>query len=51
MRYLASSPVRVVGAVTGQRYDFSGERPEQAVDARDAAVLLATPHFARSPRM
>jgi hypothetical protein len=39
LRYAQSPAVRVVGPVTGRPYHFSGERPTQMVDARDAAVL------------
>ena len=39
--------VRVRGPVTGQVYEFSGERPSRWVDARDADGLLRTRHFVR----
>ena len=39
--------VRVRGPVTGQVYEFSGERPSRWVDARDAEGLLRTRHFVR----
>lgn len=48
LHYLATSPVRVIGPVTGRRYLFSGKSADQAVDPRDAEVLLATRHFARA---
>jgi hypothetical protein len=41
------APVRVRGPVTGQVYEFSGERPSRWVDARDADGLLRTRHFVR----
>ena len=49
LNYVAGSPVRVRGAVTGRQYDFSGLRPTQAVDARDAAGLLRTSLFRAAP--
>jgi hypothetical protein len=45
LRYLESSPIRVRGPVTGQQYEFSGSRPVQAVDPRDAPALLRTRFF------
>ena len=47
LRYRDRAPVRVRGPVTGQVYEFSGERPSRWVDARDAEPLLRTRHFAR----
>ena len=43
--YLASPPIRVRGPVTGQAYAFSESQPSQAVDARDAAVLVRNTAF------
>ena len=40
LRYLATSPIRVQGPVTGRQYEFSGARPVQIVDASDAAALV-----------
>ena len=48
LRYLESSPIRVRGLVTGQQYEFSGARPIQVVDARDAQAFLRTRFFAES---
>lgn len=45
LRYLEKSPILVRGTVTGQQYEFSGARPVQSVDARDAAALLQTRFF------
>ena len=45
LRYLENSPIRVRGPVTGRQYGFSGSRPVQAVDPRDASALLRTPFF------
>lgn len=45
LRYLESSPVRVRGPVTGIHYKFSGTRPIEAVDARDAPALMRTRFF------
>ena len=47
LQYLESSPVLVVGPVTGRRYEFSAARPIQSIDGRDAATLLRTPFFRR----
>ena len=48
VRYLERSPIRVRGPVTGQQYEFSGSRPLQSVDARDASSLLQNRFFRRS---
>ncbi len=48
IRYLENSPVRVRGPVSGLHYDFSGSRPVQAVDSRDALSLLKTRFFRRA---
>jgi hypothetical protein len=45
LRYLATSPIAVQGPATGTQYEFSGARPVQHVDARDAAALLRTRFF------
>lgn len=50
LRYLATSPVRAVGAATGRHYAFSGGAAVQGVDARDADGMLASGHFARVDR-
>lgn len=47
VRYSETSPVRVVGPVTGQNYSFSGGAPVQAVAAQDVEALLATRFFRR----
>jgi hypothetical protein len=47
LRYLENSPIRVRGPVTGQDYEFSGSRPVQSIDARDASSLLKTRFFRR----
>lgn len=47
VRYLANSPVRVCGAISGVSYEFSGSAPIQRVDARDASALLSTRFFRR----
>ena len=47
VRYLENSPIRVRGLVSGMNYEFSGSRPVQLVDARDAASLLNTLFFRR----
>jgi hypothetical protein len=48
IRYLENSPIRVRGPVSGIGYEFSGSRPVQAVDARDASSLLNTRFFRRA---
>ena len=45
VRYVEQSPIRVQGLKTGRSYEFSGTHSIQAVDARDAATLLATRFF------
>ena len=47
LRYLQRSRVLVQGPVTGRHYEFSGESPEQAVEARDAAPLERSGFFQR----
>ena len=39
LRYLREEAIRVVGPVTGRAYTFSGARPVQWVDPRDARML------------
>jgi hypothetical protein len=48
IRYLESSRICVRGPVTGQQYEFSGVRPVQSIDARDAASLLQSRFFRRA---
>jgi len=48
VRYLEKSPIRVRGLVSGMSYEFSGSRPVQPVDARDALSLLNTRFFRRA---
>jgi hypothetical protein len=48
LHYLERSPILVHGPVTGRPYAFSGERPVQVVDGRDADVLLQTRFFRRA---
>jgi hypothetical protein len=40
VRYTGASTIRLQGPVTGQPYEFSRAQPIQAVDVRDAAVLV-----------
>ena len=47
LRYLENSPILVRGP-TGRQYEFSGARPSQSVDARDAEALLRTRFFRRA---
>lgn len=48
LRYVERSPIQVRGPITGRTYEFSGSRPVQDVDARDAATLLRTRFFRRA---
>ena len=45
LQYTETSPIRVFGPATGQRYEFSGSSPIQKVDQNDAARLLQLPYF------
>jgi hypothetical protein len=47
LRYLQEAPIRVVGPVTGRPYAFSGARPLQMVDPRDAEALGRASLFRR----
>jgi hypothetical protein len=47
LRYRSRSPVIVLGSTTGRRYQFSGGGSMQAVDGRDAEVLVASGLFER----
>jgi hypothetical protein len=47
LRYRSRSPVIVLGSTTGRRYQFSGGGSMQAVDRRDAEVLVASGLFER----
>jgi len=47
LRYLQSAPIRVVGPATGRAYAFSGSRPIQMVDPRDAEILGRAALFQR----
>ena|SRR6516225_7145055 len=47
LHYTETSPILVRGPVSGRQYKFSGSKPVQAVDARDAQALLRTRFFAR----
>ena len=47
LRYLENSPILVRGPATGRQYEFSGARPLQSVEARDAEALLRTRFFRR----
>ena len=48
LRYLGPSAIRVLGPVTGRRYEFAGDQSDQRVDRRDAAVMLRHGSFARA---
>jgi hypothetical protein len=45
LRYLGEDPIRTIGQVSGQPYEFSSQTPEREVDARDAAELVKTSTF------
>jgi hypothetical protein len=48
LRYLETTRVLVKGPASGRHYEFSGNMPVQAVDARDAGALLGTRFFRRA---
>ncbi|KAB2834153.1 MAG: hypothetical protein F9K48_06855 [Candidatus Brocadia sp.] len=48
LHYLERSPILVQGPVTGRPYEFSGSRPDQSVDVRDAEALLRTRFFRKT---
>jgi hypothetical protein len=48
LRYLQQAPIRVLGPATGRAYAFSGSRPVQMVDARDAEILGRAALFRRN---
>lgn len=48
LHYLERSPILVQGPVTGRPYEFSGARPDQSVDVRDAEALLRTRFFRKT---
>lgn len=45
LRYLQAAPIRVVGPATGRVYAFSGSRPLQMIDVRDAQLLARSALF------
>jgi hypothetical protein len=48
LRYVRTAPMRLVGAISGRQYEFSGSRPTQAIDSRDMFQLLSTGYFSRA---
>jgi hypothetical protein len=48
LRYTQASPTLVRGPASGRHYQFSGSKPVQTVDPRDAAALLRTGFFRQS---
>ena len=48
LRYLQTEPIRVLGPATGRAYAFSGSRPVQMVDLRDADILARATLFSRA---
>jgi hypothetical protein len=48
LRYLAGSPLRLLGPVTLRAYEFSAGQPVQAVAAADAMELLSSRLFRRA---
>ena len=40
LRHLGTGPARLMGPVTGRRYDVSPAQPDFAAEPRDAAVLV-----------
>jgi hypothetical protein len=45
LKYLGQSRIKLPGVVSGNLYRFSPMLPVQAVDLRDAKMLLASPLF------
>lgn len=45
LHYLQTTSILVNGSVSGRHYKFSGEAPNQPVDARDIESLLKTGFF------
>ena len=43
LHYLEGPLILLRGMATGTLYEFSGEYPDQTIDARDAEALLRTP--------
>ncbi len=48
IRHTEPTPVRVWGAVTGRAYEFPDAETAQAVDPRDAAILMRDGPFRRA---
>jgi len=48
LRYVESSPIRVLGPSTGRHYEFSASHTVQSVDPSDASILLQSRFFRRS---
>lgn len=48
VRYVGHASIRFQSLQTGRSYEFSGAHSVRAVDARDAATLLATRLFRRA---
>jgi hypothetical protein len=48
LRYVRTAPMRLVGAVSGRQYEFSGNRATQAIDGRDMFQLLSTGYFSKA---
>jgi hypothetical protein len=48
LEYTEVAPIRVWGPATGRPYDFSGDQPVHAMDARDAALLARSNLFRRA---
>jgi len=47
LRYVRTAPLRVVGEVSRQSYQFSGSAPIQSVDSSDLLQLLSLGYFSR----
>ena len=48
LRYLAGSPLSLLGPVTARAYEFSPGQPVQPVAAADAMALLGSRLFRRA---
>jgi hypothetical protein len=50
LQYLQTTSILVKGPISGRQYTFSGQKPNQTVDARDVEPLLKTGFFRKRYR-
>ena len=50
LQYLQTTSILVKGPISGRLYTFSGQTPNQSVDARDVESLLKTGFFRKGYR-